>query len=109
MSLQDGLFIGTRTGHNRRTGRFVRGNEVYQTRQKLLKQALAALHGAYVLNTPADQLIAALAATHIVAAGKARSTVRRVAESRCADRLLSRLTPRPAPARTLDDILAGEV
>jgi hypothetical protein len=109
MSLQNGTFIGTRSGHNRRTGRFTRGNNVYETRQKLLKQALAALHAAYLLKTPADQLIAALAATHIVAAGKARSTVRRVAESRCADRLLSRLTPRPAPQRTLDDVLAEAV
>jgi len=93
MSLQDGMFVGARSGHDRRNGRFTRGNDAYRTRQKLLKETLAALNAAYTLNSPADQIIAALAATHIVAAGKARSTVCRVAESRCADRLLARLKP----------------
>jgi len=105
VSLQDGILVGSRSGHNRRNGRFTRGNDVYQTRQKLLKEALAALHGAYVLKTPADQLIAALAAVHIVSAAKARRTVRRTAESRCADRLLSRLQPKPQPKPTIDELL----
>jgi hypothetical protein len=101
MSLQDGTFIGARTGHDRRNGRFVRGNDAYRTKQKLLKEALAALEVSYTLDTPAAQLIAALAATHIVAAGKARWATRRIAESRCADRLLQRLKPR-AEAAPLD-------
>jgi hypothetical protein len=95
MSLLIGRSDGDFVGRNRRTGRYKRGHPpAYYTKLKLLKEALAALYGAYMVDTPADQLIAALAAHHIVAAGKARSTVRRVAESRCADRWLSRLKPR---------------
>jgi hypothetical protein len=92
------MFIGSRTSHNRRNGRFTRGNDAYRTRQRLHKRALAALKAAYTLDSPADQLLAALCAVHLIAAGKARSTVRRVAESRCADRLLQRLKPRAEAA-----------
>jgi len=108
MSLQDGISVGARSGHSRRTGRFVRGNRVYRGRMDRIAEKLNALCATYDSSSRGDMALLATAAVHLCDADIARSRVSRTRATNSALRVLA-LVPRLTKAMpTIDELLGHD-
>jgi len=105
MSLQDGISVGARSGHSRRTGRFVRGNRVYRGRMDRIAEKLDALCATYDSSSRGDMALLATAAVHLCDADVARSRVSRTRATNSALRVLALVRRKPEPQPSIDELL----
>jgi hypothetical protein len=108
MSLTHGSAAHTHSSHNRRTGRFVRGNTAYRLRQVRIAAKLDALCKTYDASSAGHMALLATAAVHLCDADTARSKVACTRATNSALKLLA-LVPKLVKAPTLDDVLAGVI
>ena len=86
------------SGHDA-LGRFTAGHSEWKARKQHIAEIAAQLASEYDTPSPVTRRLLHLAATHLYDAQSTRNAIKRQRATNCAERILGRLSPRPANSR----------